>query len=160
MSQHDEAGLETDPRFPSGPWRGFYLQPRLYTGRVGMQLRLRFSGGRLTGDGRDCVGAFLIRGRYHVDSGEVVLHKRYLKAHDVAYRGFAEPRHKGVWGTWQIRDIDRGGFHIWPEKSGEEDGLREAEQVEEPVARVVFEGDVVPATSCAFAFSDPPWQWL
>ena len=50
--------LEQDGRFPSGPWKGFFLQPEL-AGRHWMELKLTFppGTGKLRGDGRDWVGA-------------------------------------------------------------------------------------------------------
>src|SRR5881227_325081 len=90
--------LETDPRFPSGPWTGFFLQP-LVPGRHLMDLRLTFRQGGMSGEGRDWVGKFVIRGRYNVQDGKCYWTKRYLGKHDVFYRGFNEG--KGIWGTWE-----------------------------------------------------------
>jgi hypothetical protein len=109
--------FETDPRFPSGPWTGFFLQP-LMPGRHRMELRLTFRGGTMTGEGRDWVGHFTIRGRYTVTDGRCHWTKRYVGRHDVFYNGFNEG--KGIWGTWEIPAggqyvTQRGGFHIWPE---------------------------------------------
>jgi hypothetical protein len=110
--------LETDPRFPSGPWTGFFLQPQV-PGRHLMDLRLTFRQGQLTGEGRDRVGLFVLRGVYDLVDGKVHWTKRYLGRHDVFYKGFNEG--KGIWGTWEIPPEQnagmtwRGGFHIWPE---------------------------------------------
>ena len=109
--------LETDPRFPSGPWTGFFLQP-LLPGRHLMELRLTFRHGSMTGDGRDWVGKFVVRGRYDVADGKCYWTKRYVGKHDVFYKGFNEG--KGIWGMWEIPagtayPAQRGGFHIWPE---------------------------------------------
>lgn len=110
------ADLETDPRFPSGPWTGFFLQ-KLVPGRHRMELGLTFRNGAMTGEGRDWVGKFVIRGRYDLTNGHCYWTKRYLGKHDVFYRGFNEG--KGIWGVWEINSPDqlfqRGGFHIWPE---------------------------------------------
>lgn len=113
--------LETDPRFPSGPWTGFFLQP-VKRGRHLMELRLTFRGGDVTGDGRDWVGKFLVFGRYTVADGKCSWTKRYLGMHDVFYKGFNEG--KGIWGTWEIPPSQdstgwHGGFHIWPEGMGD-----------------------------------------
>ena len=110
-------GLETDPRFPSGPWTGFFLH-RLVPGRHLMDLRLNFNQGVMTGEGRDWVGEFLIRGKYNTTDGCCHWTKRYVGKHDVFYQGFNEG--KGIWGHWEIpatRESTRqhGGFHIWPE---------------------------------------------
>ena len=99
MPTSDNQLFETDPRFPSGPWTGFFLQP-LMPGRHWMELRLTFRGGVLTGEGRDWVGHFIIRGRYTVADGRCHWTKRYIGQHDVFYNGFNEG--KGIWGTWDI----------------------------------------------------------
>lgn len=119
MEEH--ANLETDPRFPSGPWIGFFLQKEL-PGRHYMELSLTFQQGTMTGEGRDRVGDFIIRGQYTVDDGKCWWSKRYLGKHDVFYQGYNED--KGIWGTWEI-PADRfgiryhGGFHIWPVGMGD-----------------------------------------
>jgi len=109
--------LETDPRFPSGPWTGFFLQ-KARPGKHKMELRLTFKNGELRGEGRDRVGKFTVRGRYDVADGRCRWTKRYLGKHDVYYQGFNEG--KGIWGVWEIPSetlpaFNRGGFHIWPE---------------------------------------------
>lgn len=119
MSETEPTGppTEADPRFPSGPWTGFFLQPDL-PGRHWMELRLDFREGVMTGEGRDRVGNFLIKGRYELDDGTCHWHKRYVGRHDVFYKGFNEG--KGIWGTWEIASqLQKGGFHIWPEAMGD-----------------------------------------
>src|SRR5262249_3489424 len=79
---------------------------------------LTFRQGAITGEGRDWVGAFVIRGRYDLADGRCHWTKKYLKKHDVFYQGFNEG--KGIWGTWEIAaspayPTQRGGFHIWAE---------------------------------------------
>src|SRR5438105_9179756 len=117
MSQVEKNSAETDPRFPSGPWTGFFLQPSV-PGRHWMDLHLTFAHGAMTGEGRDWVGKFIVRGQYKTEDGKCHWHKRYVGKHDVFYQGFNEG--KGIWGTWEIPPSDlsshqRGGFHIWPE---------------------------------------------
>jgi len=41
--------VETDPRFPSGPWVGFWIQSGL--GKQPMSLSLAFINGRVAGSG-------------------------------------------------------------------------------------------------------------
>jgi hypothetical protein len=110
------ADLETDPRFPSGPWTGFFLQP-LLPGRHLMELRLTFRQGVLVGEGRDWVGAFVVQGRYDLADGRCNFTKSYVGKHNVNYNGFNEG--KGIWGVWEMPTEPpgnwRGGFHIWPE---------------------------------------------
>jgi hypothetical protein len=127
--------LETDPRFPSGPWTGFFLQP-LMPGRHLMELHLTFSRGEITGEGRDWVGLFIIRGKYNVQDGKCHWTKRYLQKHDVFYQGFNEG--KGIWGTWEIPAVgeftqQRGGFHIWPEGMADPTGSHLTEEAELPL---------------------------
>src|SRR5579884_4269834 len=116
MSVAEAPGLETDPRFPSGPWTGFFLQREL-PGRHLMELRLTFRDGQLTGEGRDRVGAFVLRGRYDLGDGRCSWVKRYVGRHDVFYKGYNEG--KGIWGVWSIPPYHQGGFHIWPEGMGD-----------------------------------------
>lgn len=130
---------ETDPRFPSGAWAGFFLQQEI-PGRHLMELKLEFAEGTIRGEGRDWVGEFLVRGRYDTDDGQCWWHKRYLGAHDLYYRGFNEG--KGIWGTWQMSEADAGlmcltgGFHIWPEGMADPSQERLSELLDVPV---VFE---------------------
>jgi hypothetical protein len=127
-------GLETDPRFPSGPWTGFFLQ-RLIPGKHRMELVLTFRQGVMTGEGRDWVGEFVIRGRYEISDGRCHWTKRYVGKHDVFYQGFNEG--KGIWGQWQITAREyasmRGGFHIWPEGMADPTGQTLHEEAEAPL---------------------------
>lgn len=108
---------EVDPRFPSGEWKGFWLQHGL-SGRQWMSLVLQFVNGRVTGEGHDAVGEFVIRGTYDLDTGRCVLTKTYPASHDVFYTGANEGDGKWLWGVWKIF-IETGGFHLWP--NGEPD---------------------------------------
>jgi hypothetical protein len=110
------AGTETDDRFPSGEWTGYFLQPVLQ-GRQWMELHLTFRDGLIRGEGRDWVGEFLIKGRYQVVDGRCWWNKAYVGKHSVAYKGYNEG--KGIWGTWEMYDPWRGGFHIWPIAMGD-----------------------------------------
>jgi hypothetical protein len=78
-----------------------------------MELLLEFAEGQVRGEGRDRIGPFLIRGRFQVEDGKCWWTKSYLGLHDVSYQGYNEG--KGIWGTWTIPPLYRGGFHIWPE---------------------------------------------
>ncbi|HEX4589193.1 MAG TPA: hypothetical protein VH120_04650 [Gemmataceae bacterium] len=128
-------GLETDPRFPSGTWTGFFLQ-KLLPGRHQMELILTFHQGEMTGEGRDWVGEFIVRGRYDTSDGRCHWSKRYLGKHDVFYQGVNEG--KGIWGHWEIastREYPRqhGGFHIWPEGMADPTGQVLHAEAEVPV---------------------------
>ena len=101
--------------FPSGLWTGFYNY-RSERIKWRQELALNFAKGRITGEGKDNVGAFVIAGRYDTMNRECYWTKTYVGAHDVHYRGFREG--KGIWGLWEIGSLWRGGFHIWPLGSG------------------------------------------
>jgi hypothetical protein len=119
MNAEQPPGLETDPRFPSGPWAGYFLQKSL-PGKHLMELRLVFQAGVMTGEGRDRVGDFLVKGRYELADGKCYWTKKYLGKHDVFYQGYNEG--KGIWGKWEINVSGlsmTGGFHIWPEGLGD-----------------------------------------
>ncbi len=141
MAAPEAFDLESDPRFPSGPWVGFFLQ-RLVPGRHLMELRLEFRREEITGTGRDWVGSFLVRGRYDLADGRCHWHKRYVGKHDVFYQGFNEG--KGIWGTWEIAASkemfhQRGGFHIWPEGMGDPTNSHLTEAADVPLAPVTEE---------------------
>lgn len=121
---------ETDPRFPSGPWRGFFLMPHS-PGRHTMELHLDFAQGVMTGEGQDKIGEFLIRGKYSIDNGKCHWTKKYIGKHDVFYQGFNEG--KGIWGVWEIPPTWRGGFYIWPMAMGDPTSPNLTEAIDEPV---------------------------
>lgn len=142
----DQNHVETDERFPSGPWIGFFLQ-REIPGKHRMDLTLTFKDGLVDGFGRDWVGKFRFVGRYQVDDGRCFLTKQYLGSHQVQYIGYNEGR--GIWGTWEIPGYSKGGFRIWPEGMPDPDGCELRTEVDlpvEPDPRIVEEwDDVVPA---------------
>ena len=123
--------MEQDLRFPSGRWKGFFLQP-LLPGRHWMELELTFRRGTLQGEGRDWVGNFLFRGRYEVETGECWWTKQYIGKHSLFYRGYNEG--KGIWGKWEWSGKAgwHGGFHIWPVAMGDPTQQRLAEELDEP----------------------------
>lgn len=109
MSPLKLESLETDPRFPSGAWTGYFVQ----AGKHHMDLHLNFRQGVLTGEGRDRVGEFTLKGRYQLENGKCHWTKQYVGKHDVFYQGYNEG--KGIWGFWEIPAcVIQGGFHIWP----------------------------------------------
>jgi hypothetical protein len=98
MIRHDDdkPSLETDERFVSGPWRGFYVQ---WGTRGKQELSLTFFDGQIVGDGADPAGDFRVRGGYDIETGKVWMHKVYPE-HTVEYDGHAEPgKDKGIWGA-------------------------------------------------------------
>jgi len=102
-----------------------------------MDLQLSFSTGSMSGDGIDDIGRFLIKGRYDATTRECHWTKTYPGSHDVFYRGFREG--KGIWGTWEIGLLARGGFHIWPRQAGEGEAATAAAETAEPVDAVAEE---------------------
>ena len=122
--------VETDERFPSGPWTGFFLQPGTPE-RHWMELDLVFRDGVMAGAGRDRVGKFSVSGRYHLDNGRAHWSKTYVAQHTIAYSGYNEG--KGIWGTWEYQSNWRGGFHIWPVAMGDPTQQTLAETVDTPV---------------------------
>ena len=116
MRDDEAAGAVSDPRFPSGPWTGFFLQFWL-PGRQRTDVSMTCEGGVLTGTGRDRVGPYTVDGTYDPATGRCEWTKQYVGKHRVAYRGVNNGR--GIWGVWEIRLLgglyrDRGGFHLWP----------------------------------------------
>jgi len=121
-----------DNLFPSGPWRGYFLDRR-EPGRHRMDLSLEFTNGRITGEGSDPVGPFIIGGQYDPGSGECRWTKSYIAAHDLFYEGIRVG--KSISGIWELGPY-RGGFKIWPLASGDTDGDAETEEEEQPVDAV------------------------
>jgi len=132
-SRQSQPKTETDERFPSGPWVGFWLQ-RPLVGRQWMRdLWLRFAQGRVNGGGVDCVGEFRFDGRYDLKTGRVMLIKQYLGAHTVQYDGRNENDGQWIWGVWRMREIGQsGGFHMWPKGVADPTQRRLADEVDAP----------------------------
>ena len=112
-----------------------------------MELNLAFAEGRISGDGGDDVGTFLIKGQYDSSSRECHWTKTYIGAHDVFYRGFREG--KGIWGVWQIKHLSHGGFHIWPRQTGEGEEDAQALEQAEPVDAIASDAVAPSAGSSA-----------
>jgi len=110
-----------------------------------MDLHLRFAAGSMSGEGNDDVGRFLVRGRYDAASHECYWTKSYLGSHDVFYRGFREG--KGIWGTWEIKLVNHGGFHIWPRQAGEGEEQAESAETAEPIDDAIATQEVAPVSS-------------
>ena len=94
-----------------------------------MDLHLTFANGRISGDGHDDVGRFLISGKYNTATHDCHWVKQYIGQHAVHYQGGGEKR--GIWGTWEIIR-EHGGFHIWPLKSGEGESTSQTEELIQP----------------------------
>jgi hypothetical protein len=130
---------ETDPRFPSGRWVGFFVQKELPPGRHPTELFLKFSQGLLSGEGRDRFGEFTVQGLYNLADGRCHWTKQYTGKDAVLYDGFNEGR--GIWGTWHIAATPqnvalKGGFHIWPDNIPDPTGQHLTEAAEAPTELV------------------------
>ena len=122
---------ETDPRFPSGEWKGFWVQKEM-RGRQWMRLALEFSGGKISGQGQDIIGKFLLTGSYNLKTGRCALLKAYLRQHCVSYEGFNDGDGLWMWGTWKLSE-DTGGFHIWPKGEPDPTGSELKEEKDIPI---------------------------
>ena len=121
---------EADPRFPSGPWTGFWIQRG--AGKQKMQVGFTFIDGGVSGEGRDVIGRFTFAGTYDLKTGRCVLAKQYLGAHRVDYDGVNEGEGMWLWGLWAVGG-DKGGFHLWPEGEPDPTQKRTAAELELPV---------------------------
>jgi hypothetical protein len=100
--------------FPSGNWRGYWEQS-LWGQQPMDNLVLRFSAGRVEGEGRDVIGAFTFSGEYD-ERGTIRLVKQYLNAHQVLYVGEYDGEGT-IHGRWSIPPHWSGKFAlspIWP----------------------------------------------
>lgn len=125
-----ESASRADPRFPSGPWIGYYRQNRTQSRQ---RLTLTFANGRIGGSGTDPAGPFDLSGTYDT-TGAVAWTKSY-GTHRVFYDGSATEG-DGIPGTWSIKGaggiaMDTGQFHIWPDEVAMEEAksLRKQEPV-------------------------------
>jgi hypothetical protein len=98
--------------YPSGRWRGYWEQ-RAYGRQPMRDLVLRFSAGRIEGQGVDLIGPFTFRGEYD-QTGCVVLVKQYLRRHQVLYRGHYDGEGT-IFGEWSIGELWRGPFALSPD---------------------------------------------
>jgi len=112
--------LETDPRFPSGEWSGFFVQPGSPQ-RHWMVFYLEFRGGVMRGEGNDWVGVFHLAGKYDIITGRCRWRKQYLGQHKVEYEGLNQGQ--GIVGIWTIDTWLTDHFHIWPKGHGSLDAL-------------------------------------
>lgn len=132
-SYEPQSNSESDPRFPSGEWEGFFLMRPTGRKRHMMELMLGFCEGRIIGEGRDYVGRFTVRGEYGLDTGKCLWKKSYVQKHDVIYEGYNEGR--GIFGKWEINEfvfVSTGGFLIWPKGMGDPTNHRRRAEVDVP----------------------------
>jgi hypothetical protein len=86
----------SDAEFLSGQWFGFYTCHGCAK-RFLMDLVLEFRSGKMTGEGADGVGAFVISGSYSTGNGECSWIKQYVGRHAVDDKGYHE--RKGIGGS-------------------------------------------------------------
>lgn len=122
-AQPPAPACETDERFPSGRWTGFWLQPPV-AGRQYMSLHLTFAESTVSGHGSDVIGDFTVAGAYDLRTGQCKFRKAYVGQHTVEYDGCNQGDGMWIWGLWTIGSIDRGGFHIWPHGEPDPTGRR------------------------------------
>lgn len=160
---------EQDPRFPGGPWTGFFLQYWL-PGRHITRLQMSFHDGELDGTGSDIIGCYRVAGRYDGDTGRCEWTKQYFGRHSIEYRGVADGT--GIWGVWELPQLgglftDRGGFHLWPEGTDVTDESARTELAVKEMMRQQFGRPVVRAirwltllAAIALAVLVIYWRWL
>jgi hypothetical protein len=115
----ENSSNESDPRFPSGVWIGWFKQLRKFS----MQVDMTFRNGAIVATGTDeQIGKFTYTGRYSLDDGRCSWTKVYQSrphaSAQVDYNGFNEG--KGIWGDWEFPELKNfahghGGFCLWPE---------------------------------------------
>lgn len=97
--------------FPSGRWKGYWEATGW--GRRSMEpLTLRFSTGRVEGEGEDCIGRFTFAGTY-TDVGGLVMVKQYVGGHAVRYDGRVDGEGEVV-GRWFVGPGWFGPFALMP----------------------------------------------
>ncbi len=120
---------ETHALFPSGEWEGFYTyEYGAGAQRHLMSFTLHFQGSLVTGSGSDDVASFSWQGTYDTVQLWCKMTKRY-SFHTVLYDGRVDEN--GIWGTWNIRNFMKGGFHIWPKPGAENLATEEKESIPE-----------------------------
>jgi hypothetical protein len=96
-----------------------------------MDLILEFKNDRMTGEGADRIGSFVISGQYSEENGDCSWVKQYVGRHSVVYQGYREG--KGIWGNWTLTTT-RGGFQIWPLSEGSPMNVKEEKKPVEQTA--------------------------
>lgn len=128
-AESNKSTHETDPRFPSGPWVGFWIQRGF--GKQKTSTILTFRDGRIDGAGGDIAGRFSFTGTYDLKTGRCKMDKQYFGGHLVKYDGVNEGEGLWLWGLWTLYG-DRGGFHLWPEGENDPTEKRTSVELETP----------------------------
>lgn len=101
---------ESDPRFPSGIWRGYYTQPNTGSEQHLTEAHLHFFSGQIEGWGEDKVGSFNLEGGYRLTDGSCFWTKHYHGRHSLAYRG--EASGGALSGIWEASTRWWGQFQL------------------------------------------------
>ena len=111
--------LEADPRFPSGKWQGYLLIPPERSVNS-MTLELKFSGGTLSGTGRDACAAFTVTGTYGHD-GSCRFEKMYSNGQITRLAGYhvSQAQYFGISGDWVLVPDERWHDRFWIEPVSE-----------------------------------------
>lgn len=125
----------------SGPWRGWSIQ---YGMRITEKIKLSIGKGKISGNGTDKDGSFLVEGDYDPE-GNVTLTRTYTRTTEPSQLGAGIPyRYRGRWdgtlvfGRWApVANpwSDGGPFEMWPEQ--EEQRLEMASEIEEEIRELV-----------------------
>lgn len=97
--------------YPSGTWRGYWEQEIFGRQPMG-PLVLRFTDGRIEGEGRDVIGPFTFAGDYD-ERGRIRMVKQYLGRHRVLYQGTYDGEGT-IFGSWSIPPLSSGPFALSP----------------------------------------------
>ncbi len=98
--------------YPSGQWDGFWFQEAFGKQKM-TAFALRFSNGKITGEGGDVVGRFTFAGTYDIEKGDIAMVKQYIGKHRVHYSG--KPDGEGcIGGTWMVEGVWKGPFLLRP----------------------------------------------
>ena len=124
--------MNSQALIPTGQWNGFYIESHQEQ-RGWMHQYLEFDDGELKGEGTDYVGPWTLQGKYDLSELKCVWIKSYVGKHDVTYRGMISKT--GITGIWDIRELNTGSFHIWPQHLTEFDSLYMQEDLEKTPLR-------------------------
>lgn len=114
--------------YTSGQWEGFWEQ-ELHGRQPMREFELIFRDGEVTGRGTDMIGRFTFAGAYDMQTGQILMVKRYIGRHSVRYAG--SPDGEGcIQGTWEITQGDftwTGPFRLRPvlRKPGGDEPIQE-----------------------------------
>ena len=124
--------MNSQALIPTGQWNGFYIESHQEQ-RGWRHQYLEFDDGELIGEGTDYVGPWTLQGQYDLSELKCVWIKSYVGKHDVTYRGMISKT--GITGIWDIRELNTGSFHIWPQHLTEFDSLYMQEDLEKTPLR-------------------------